>query len=104
MSRQFDVCRVAGGNGRGGAHLAVVLQHDSLSALSTRIVAPLLALGSRYLVNRSTPAIELEGDRYIVAAHLLATVPRRSLSEPLTNLRQKETVLKNAIDAVFFGI
>lgn len=104
MSKQFDVCRVAGSGGTSGASLAVVLQHDSLSSLSTRVVAPLVALGARYRINRSTPVVELHGSRYLVAGHLLATVPKRSLSEPLANLQKKEHTLKNALDSVFFGI
>jgi hypothetical protein len=34
----------------------------------------------------------------------VATVLRRNLSDPVGNLRKQEHVLKNAIDAVFFGI
>jgi hypothetical protein len=104
MARQFDVCHVAEANGRSRSRLAVVLQHDSLSELSTRVVAPLVVVGARYRINRATPAVELNGTRYLVATHLLATVPRQSLGEPIVNLRKKEHTLKNALDAVFFGI
>jgi hypothetical protein len=84
--------------------LAVVLQSDVLAGLSTRVVAPLIAIGKRYGINRSTPVVELNRARYTVATHLVATVLRRNLSDPVGNLRKQEHVLKNAIDAVFFGI
>ena len=83
--------------------LAVVLQDDQLSDLATRVVAPLIAIRD-HDVDRATIAVQVEDIRYIVAVHLLTTVPTRNLGRPIANLGSHERALKNAIDLVFFGI
>lgn len=83
--------------------LAVVMQDDQLSDLATRVVAPLIAIHD-HDVDRTTVAVHVEGVRYLVAVHLLTTVPTRNLGRAITNLEAHERALKNAIDLVFFGI
>jgi toxin CcdB len=83
--------------------LAVVMQDDQLSDLATRVVAPLIAIHDRD-VERATIAVHVEGVRYVVAVHLLTTVPARNLGRAIANLGAHERALKNAIDLVFFGI
>lgn len=83
--------------------LAVVLQDDQLADLATRVVAPMIAIRD-HDVDRATIAVEVEGVRYVVAVHLLTTVPTRSLGRPIASLASHERALKNAIDLVFFGI
>ena len=83
--------------------LAVVLQDNQLSDLATRIVAPLIEI-SDHDVDRATVAVHVEGVRYVVAMHLLTTVPIRNLGRPIANLGSHERALKNALDLVFFGI
>lgn len=84
--------------------LAVVLQDDTLSYLSTRIVAPLV-LGDRVEgVERATPAVEVDGKRYAVAMNLITTIPARNLGSVVCSLSGEERALKNAINTVFFGI
>lgn len=83
--------------------LAVVLQDDQLLDLATRIVAPMIAIDD-HDVDRATIAVHVEGVRYLVAVHLLTTVPTRNLGRPIANLEAHERALKNAIDLVFFGV
>jgi toxin CcdB len=83
--------------------LAVVLQDDQLADLATRVVAPMIAIQD-HDVERATVAVHVEGIRYVVALHLLTTVPTRNLGRPIANLREYEHAIKNAVDMVFFGI
>ena len=83
--------------------LAVVLQDDQLYDLATRIVAPMIPV-HQHDVERATLPVYVGGVRYIVAMHLLTTVPARNLGPPIANLETHERALKNAIDLVFFGI
>ena len=100
---QFDVCAVDDPAGAKSRRLAVVLQHGVLGDLTTRIVAPLLPIGERYAMDRAAIIVEILGDSYVVAIHLMGAVPVRSLSAPLASLRDHEFSLKRAVDLVFFG-
>lgn len=103
-ARQFDVFRVIGLRAGSAIDLAVVLQDDTLSHLSTRIVAPLIPADAVEHVERATPVVELAGIRYAVAMHLLMTIPSRNLGNLVGSLSREERALKNALDTVFFGI
>jgi hypothetical protein len=103
-TRQFSVYRVKGLKADSAVDLAVVLQEDTLSHLSTRIVAPLVPIPKGFEVERMTPAVDIDGVRYMVAMHLLTTVPIRSLGTLVASLADQDRELKNAIDAVFFGV
>ena len=100
---RYDVCPVVGLRAGSAVDLAVVLQDDQLSDLATRVVAPLIALQG-HDVDRATLAVDIDGVRYLVAVHLLTTVPVRNLSRPIANLGKQERALKNAIDLVLFGV
>jgi toxin CcdB len=102
--KQFDVCHITGLRAGSVVDLAVVLQDDALSHLSTRVVAPLVPASEIVDVDRATPLVELDGDRYAVAMHLIMTIPVRSLGTLVGTLARDERALKNAIDTVFFGV
>jgi len=104
VARQYDVCRITGLRAESPVDLAVVLQDETLSDLTTRVIAPLVPVGERHRVERATPAVDLDGVRYMVAMHLVTTIPRRNLGQVVANLRELERQLKAAIDAVFFGV
>jgi hypothetical protein len=104
VARQYDVCRITGLRAEGPVDLAVVLQDETLSDLATRIIAPLVPVSDRYNVQRATPVVELDGVRYLVAMHLLTTIPRRNLGQVVASLIDEERSLKAAIDAVLFGV
>jgi hypothetical protein len=104
VARQYDVCRITGLRAESPVDLAVILQDDTLSELATRIIAPLVPVGDRYRVNRATPVVELDGVRYIVAVHLLTSVPLRYLGHVVSSLSEQERQLKGALDAVFLGV
>ena len=103
-TRQFNVYRVKGLKADSAVDLAVVLQDETLSHLSTRVVAPLIPIPKGLEVERVTPAVLIDGVRYMVAMHLLTTIPVRSLGTLVASLADRDGELKNAIDAVFFGV
>jgi len=84
---QFDVCRVGGLRADSPVDLAVVIQDDTLSSLSTRLVAPLVPAPNEMVADRMTPTVELDGVRYAVATHLLMAIPVRSLGAQTELLR-----------------
>lgn len=101
--RQFDVCEVIGGT-RNGVELAVILQDEGLSRLSTRIVAPVIFIDGVPPIERGTVAVELDGLSYLVPVHLLMSVRARGIGRPIGSLSGYEAALKNALDVVFFGV
>jgi hypothetical protein len=103
-ARQFDVRRVASQSADGRPALAVVLQDDTLKHLSTRVVAPLVEVLDDFRIEHLTPAVRIDGVEYLVAVHLVATVPLTSLGALVATLKDEERSLKRAIDLVFFGV
>ena len=80
------------------------MQDDTLSHLATRVVAPLVPVANGFVVDRTTPRVEIEGVRYAVAVHLLMTIPARNLGTRVASLEDHDRTLKGAIDMVFFGV
>jgi toxin CcdB len=103
-ARQFNVYRVKGLKTDSAVDLAVVLQDDTLSHLSTRVVGPLIPIPKGLEVERATPAVSIDGVRYMVAVHLVTTIPSRNLGTLVASLADHDRELKNAIDMVFFGV
>jgi hypothetical protein len=103
-ARQFDVCRIAGLRRESPVDLAVVLQDDTLSHLGTRVVAPLVIAGPEAPIDRATPTTTIDTARYVIAIHLLTTVPLRNLSTFVVSLTPQEREIKAAIDLVFSGV
>ena len=102
--RQFEVYRVVGLRAGSAVDLAMVLQDDTLSHLSTRVVAPLIPVEGGMDADRATPAVDVIDGRYIVAVHLMTTVPTRNLGNFVVAIDDGERHIKNAIDLVFFGV
>ena len=103
-AKQFDVCRITGLRAESAVDLAVIMQDDTLSHLATRVVAPLVPVGDGFVVDRTTPMVEVEGIRYAVAVHLLMTIPARNLGALVATLENHDRALKGAIDMIFFGV
>jgi toxin CcdB len=102
--RQFEVYRVIGLRSGSAVDLAIVLQDDTLSHLSTRVVAPLIPVEDDMDADRATPAVDVVDGRYIVAVHLVTTVPTRNLGNFVVTIDDRERHIKNAIDFLFFGV
>jgi toxin CcdB len=102
VPRQFDICRIIGS--RSAVDLAIVLQDDTLSHLTTRLIAPVVKVDGDFTVDRSTPVVELDGNQYMIAIHLLSPLSLRNLTIVVAHAGHLERQIKNAIDMVFFGI
>ena len=84
----------------------VVLQSDLLSALPTRLVAPLArsAVTGRGLPNRLAPEFEIDGQRVVLRPHEAGAIDARALRSPVASLRSQSRRLVDALDAVISGV
>lgn len=102
--KSFDVCVVGRKSfGPGKDRLVVVLQHDSIEALTTTVVAPLFKLNEYRVVAKLTPVVEVKGERFVVAIDRLASVPKAELGKSIANLEQSRLDLLSATDFLFTG-
>jgi len=98
--RQFDVCRLRNASDR----LVVILQHDLVDELGTRVVAPLSDKPFRTLIDRLRVQVELDEVRYVVQLDRLAAIEARMIGNVVGSLAAQERAIKNAIDLLFFGV
>jgi len=98
--RQFDVCRLK----ERSDQLVVILQHDTIDELDTRVVAPLSDRPHRKLIDRVRLPVDLDGDRYVVQIDRLSAIERRSIGTVAGSLAGDEQRIKNALDIVFLGV
>lgn len=81
------------------------VQNDLIDNLNTRVVVPLLPLGSMPpTVKRLHPIFEIEGRRFVMATHLLAAVTTNELSGKTANLLKHHDDIIRALDLLFQGV
>ncbi len=94
---RFDVCRR-------GDQLLLDVQTDLIFGLNTRLVVPLVpAQVSPPPMRRLHPVFEIEASRYVMATHLMASVPSTQLGRPVGSLDRYYDQIVAAIDMVFLG-
>ncbi len=98
--RQYDVCRLKGRKDQ----LVVVLQHDLVDDLETRVVAPLTDKPYQRLIAGLRLAVDFEGAKLVLQIDRLAAIDRRELGSVTGNLAAEEERIKNALDLVFLGV
>jgi toxin CcdB len=103
-ARQFDVFANPDPDSAGEHPYFVVLQHDIIGHLNTRIVAPLIAPRHLPLFEKLMPEVRVKGSRYAVDMTNIGPVPARLLENPITNLESARYQIVAAIDLVFTGI
>lgn len=99
--RQFSVCRIRRASRQAG-RLVVVLQHDQLEDLRTRIVAPLLDLTESAPVDHLAPEVTFDNRRYRISFHKMATIDVRDLEA--VGLLDVHDPLMRAVDLIFAGV
>jgi toxin CcdB len=99
--RQFDVCRL---RGRRAEQLVVILQHDLVDDLETRIVAPLSDKPFRKLIAGLRLPVVFDGSKFILQIDRLAAIDRREIGAVAGSLATEEQRIKNALDLAFFGV
>lgn len=103
---QFDVYRNPDSRSREWAPYIVDLQHDMLSALGTRIMAPLLVArpNAEPVMQHLNPVVILEGARYFLSTSEMAAVPVSALPEPTGSVFSHRDELTAAVDLLFTAI
>lgn len=100
---QFDVHR----NPKRGLYpLLLDLQSELLSALATRVVAPLMVLkryGARP-ITRLNPVVRINGADHVVVFQELAAIPSSALGDVVGSLASRRADLVAAVDLLFTGI
>lgn len=102
--RQFDVCRSSRDKAR--FPYLLVVQHDLLDRLPSRIVVPLTpqrTFGERP-VRRLNPVLEIAGTPMVMLTQMLGAVASSSLQRPVANLEMRRTEILGALDIVFTGL
>ena len=103
---QFDVYANPSSRQRDGIPYLVVIQSDLLDHLPTRLVMPLVAerFNAAALPSRLSPSFRIEGQTVYLWPQQTATILTRMLGEPVTSLKDDQSRLVDALDAVISGI
>jgi toxin CcdB len=97
---RFDVFRFPSTSNQ----LVVDVQADLLDGLTTRIVVPLLPIGSiPVALNRLNPKFEVDSKTYVFAIQYIASVPTGSLKMPISNLQNQADAIIASMDMIFQG-
>ena len=101
---QFDIHPNPVGDMADAAPYVLDVQADHLSAMPTRLVAPLARLMDFQPVRNLNPIVEIEGERFAVMVNLMATLPRMVLGAPVGSLAVHRKDIIAALDFLFTGI
>lgn len=95
---QFDLYRLDGGQ------IVVDLQTDLIGIEASRVVAPLREEGRYVAFPGLTPAVEVDGARWIVRIQELAAVPGSALRNCIGSLAEHRDAIKRALDILTDGV
>ena len=103
---QWDVYANPSERTRGEIPYLVDLQSDLLSALASRLVAPLVRtrLKAGGLPRRLCPHLSVEGIDLVLLPQEAGAVEARLLKRPVGSLRTHSAAIIDALDAVVSGI
>ena len=103
---QWDVYVNPSERSRSELPFLVDLQSDLLSALATRLVAPLArdAVAHSALPRRLSPTFEIDGRTVVMLPQEAGPVEGRLLRAPVASLRAQSHRLIDALDAVLSGV
>lgn len=100
---QFDYYANPNPQSREWAPYVVDLQHQMLSSLGTRIMAPLIVSKptGEPTMQRLNPVISIDDQEYFLSTAEMASVPLRELSSCCGNLSEHRGELLAAVDFLF---
>lgn len=81
----------------------LLIQHEILSDLESRIVAPLSASPKLEPMARLRPTIEIDGVRYVVLFDRLAAVSRSAIGQMVADGSELRDQVGLALDLLFKG-
>ena len=97
---RFDV--YASPDGRG---YLLDVQADLLDSLSTRVVVPLMPVGTAPSpAKRLNPVFDIQNERHVMVTQFLSAVPVFILKKPISNLALHDTEIMGALDILTTGI
>jgi toxin CcdB len=80
------------------------VQTDLIPPLGTRLVVPLMPnAGVPNAIGRLHPIFEVDGNRLVMATHLMGAVPVRQLGQRVGRLWDRYDDIVAAIDMIFLG-
>lgn len=81
------------------------LQDELIDMLSTRVVAPLVAVEDvDKRMKTLNPVIHIEGGSYILMTHLLAAIPATTLKKKISSASSQRNEIIASLDFLFTGI
>jgi len=103
---QLDVYRNPNPKSRREVPWLVDLQHPLLSALSTRMVAPLIRPASlgRAPLSRLNPRFTVEGEAVVMLTQSIGSVQSANLMKPIANLGSGRAAILSALDMLWSGV
>lgn len=103
---QFDVFENPSPRMRDVYPYVVDVQSDVLSALATRMVAPLAitALAAKDLPRRLCPVITVNNQSLVLVPFEAAPLDKRLLKAEITSIRDRSHEIIDAMDAVLSGL
>lgn len=103
---QFDLYENPNPKSRKWAPYIVDLQHEMLSGLATRIMAPLVIAkaSGEPTMQRLNPVVSVEGQNYFLSTAEMASVPVKELAEASGNLSLFRDDLIAAVDLLFTAV
>lgn len=99
---QFNVHRNVG-RGAAVAPFLIDLQHDAVSRLRLRIVAPLLRAGTVDRIQVVMPEVTVGEADYVISIPELFAIEQRRLGPVEANLAARRDAVVRALDLVFTG-
>ena len=101
---QFDVYRNTNAASAGLFPYLLDLQSNLLSALDSRVIAPLETVGDEPVLGRLKPIFVVEGHRVAMATTDLTSVRREVLQDRIASLETHRYDIINAIDVLWAGV
>ena len=100
---QYDVFENPSSRTRKQMPYLLVLQSDLVSETEAVIVAP-LTTSVEQKGSRLYPEFAIRNEKYTMLTPDLASVPRRALTQPVTNLAPEWSRITAALDILFTGV
>lgn len=102
---QFAVHRNKNRRTQSAFPLLLDVQADLLAELRTRVVVPLTKIGklTRKPIDRLTPIIEIQDERYMLVTPQLAGISTADLGPEVTNVAEHRPTIIAALDLLITG-
>jgi toxin CcdB len=100
--RQYDLCRNTGRGAKRSPYL-LVIQRDMVSALPTRLVAPVMRLQRTSAVTRVMVTVEIGGESLHISLPETFSIDRTMLGPVASNLSHLHDDIVRALDMLVTG-